>query len=200
VLCNGPKSSTDNTRVRTIQAVYNNFFLDAFFLKAMGLNGMGGLLSKPKPYGVNLPGGVFKFTVSDLSGTKRVTQGVQLHQSGNLALQTPYILFGLGRTSNYIEEIFMGVTIKNDDTYWRLWICIIPNSQLVGIPYKPEDPASWTLELYIKSSGLTLWIIVAVISWLIVTGGLIAFFSWRERREDKLLKQETAHLFSFNAL
>jgi hypothetical protein len=28
-----------------------------------------------KPYGVNFPGAVWKFTVSDLSGTVRVTQG-----------------------------------------------------------------------------------------------------------------------------
>jgi len=200
VMCNGPKSSTNKTNVRSIQAVYNNFFNDAFFLKAMSLNGAGGLLSKPKPYGVNYPGGVFKFTVSDLSGTKRVTQGVQLHQSGNLALQTPYILFGLGRTSNYIEEIFMGVTINNGGNNWHMWICIIPNSQLVGFPYKSDDPDNWTLELYIKTSGLTLWVIVTVVSWLLVTGGLIWFFSWREKRQDKLLKKETAHLFSFDAL
>jgi len=199
-LCDGPKSSKDPTRVRSIQAIYNNFFNDAFFLKAMSLNGVGGLLTKPKPYGVDFPGGVFKFTVSSLDGSKGIKQGVQLHQSGNLALQTPYILFGLGRTSNYIEEIFMGVSINNQGDHWHLWICIIPNSQLVGIPYKPDDPDNWTLELYIKTSGLTLWVIVAIVSWLLVTGGFIGFFSWRERRQDKILKKKTAHLFSFDAL
>jgi integrin alpha FG-GAP repeat containing protein 1 len=94
----------------------------------------------------------------------------------------------------------MGVSIKSKNQHWHLWICIIPNSQLVGIPYKPDDPTNWTLELYIKKSGLMLWVVVAVVSCLIATGGAIAFFSWREKREDKLIKKETAHLFSFDAL
>jgi len=187
---------------KSIQVVFNNFFNDAFFLKTMGLNGYGdGSFTSEKSYGVNFPGAVFKFTVSELSGTTRVAQGVQLHQSGNMALQTPYILFGLGRTSNYIEEIYMGVSMNNkNNAHWHMWICIIPNSQLVGIPYKPDDPDNWTLELYIKTTGLLLWAIVAVAGWLIVTGVLILFFSWKEKRQDKLLKKETAHLFSFDAL
>jgi integrin alpha FG-GAP repeat containing protein 1 len=157
VLCSPLDKSGAPTK--TIEAVFNNFFNDAFFLKTMGLNGHEDGLTAPKSYGVNLPGGVFKFTISELSGIKRAAQGVQLQQSGNLALQTPYILFGLGRTSNYIEEFYMGVTINNQDhsaSYWHMWICIIPNSQLVAIPYKPTDPDNWTLELYIKTSGLLL--------------------------------------------
>ena len=39
-------------------------------------------------------------------------QGVQLAQSGYLSLQTPYVMFGLGRTSNYIEQFFMGVSVN----------------------------------------------------------------------------------------
>jgi integrin alpha FG-GAP repeat containing protein 1 len=95
----------------------------------------------PKPYGVNLPGGTFKFTLNDLSGTAHVAQGVQLQQSGYLALQTPYVMFGLGRTSNYIEEIFMGVPISNGKEHYNSWICIIPNSQVIGFPYPPSSPA-----------------------------------------------------------
>lgn len=81
---------------RTIQAVYNNFFNDAFFLKTMGilfhlltkyvgLNGVcpgwcssGEKFPDPKPYGVNMPGAVFKFTVSELSGTQRMADGFEV--------------------------------------------------------------------------------------------------------------------------
>jgi len=193
---------------KTTQGLYNNFFNDAFFLKTMGSNGVcpgwcpsGDKFPSPKPYGVNLPGAVFKYTVSELSGQQRVTQGVQLYQSGYLSLLTPYILFGLGRTNNYIEQLFMGVSIYNskDDTdHWNMWICIIPNAQVVAFPYKPDEPSLWTLELFLRSSGLTLWIIVAVVSLLIILATLICIFRWREKREDRLLKQETAHLFSNN--
>jgi hypothetical protein len=72
----------------------------------------------------------FKFTISDLSGSVRVSQGllplnalliisgVQLPQSGYLSLQTPYVMFGLGFTSNYIEQIFMGVSVKDEVIYF----------------------------------------------------------------------------------
>jgi len=155
----------------------------------------------PKPYGVNFPGANFKFTWSELSGRLRVTQGVQLHQSGYLALQTPYVFFGLGRTSNYVEQMFIGVSIVSDSGYYKLFpIFIIPNSQLIMFPYKPGNPDSWTLELFIRTSGLTLWVIVAVVSTLIINGLIVYFFKWREKREDALLRQETAHLFSFDAM
>lgn len=192
-------SEKDSSVTPTINAVFNNFFNDAFFLKTMGLNGVWGTLSKPKPFGVNFPGTVWKYTVTDLGGGKSVAQGVQLRQSGGYSLQTPYILFGLGRTSNYIEEIFMGDAV-NEPVQYALWTTIIPNSQVVGIPYPKDTPENWILELYIKSSGLALWAAVAVLSWLIVTGVLICFFSWREKRQDELLKQEMAHLFSFDAM
>ena len=51
-----------------------------------------------------------KFTVTDLGGTKRMRQGGQLYQSSYLPLQTPYTIFGLGRTSNYIEDFAYGIT------------------------------------------------------------------------------------------
>jgi len=103
---------------RHIRAVFNNFQNDAFFLKTLGLNGVcvawceeGPKFPHPKPYGVNYAGSVFKFTVTDMSGEKRVRQGGQLYQSAYLPLQTPYLIFGLGRTSNYIDEFFYGLPV-----------------------------------------------------------------------------------------
>eukprot|EP01114_Cavostelium_apophysatum_P009861 TRINITY_DN2316_c0_g1_i2.p1 TRINITY_DN2316_c0_g1~~TRINITY_DN2316_c0_g1_i2.p1 ORF type:complete len:678 (+),score=117.31 TRINITY_DN2316_c0_g1_i2:215-2248(+) len=194
---------TQNESQQSVVSIYNNFFNDAFFLKVLGSNGVcpgwcpspGKKFPEPKPYGVNFPGAVWKYTVNELSGAQRVAQGVQLHQSGYLALQTPYILFGLGRTNNYVEELYMGVPVKSDQ-HWSMWICIIPNSQVVYFPYKPEDPESWTLELYIESSGVTLWVMVAFASSLIILGALIGFFRWREKKEDRLAAQQTIHLFA----
>lgn len=81
-----------------------------------------------RPYGVNYIGGTFKYTVIDYQGGKRATQGTlflaalnvfprsdnvvvaQLPQTGYMAGLTPYALVGLGRTNNYIEELFLGST------------------------------------------------------------------------------------------
>ncbi|KAL6065865.1 Integrin alpha N-terminal domain-containing protein [Balamuthia mandrillaris] len=191
---------------RRVEAIFNNFQNDVFFLKTLGLNGVctewcnsGPKFPDPKPYGVNYAGGVFKFTVTDLSGKKRMRQGGQLYQSSYLPLQTPYNVFGLGRTSNYIEDFAYGIS-SNHDPNWNSWICIIPNSQLVAIPYKPDDPQSWKLELYIKPSGLALWVALAILSALFALAVIIFLFHWREKRQDEKEKQENAHLFSFSAL
>jgi len=190
-----------------IETVYNNFENDAFFLKTLGLNGVcpewcttGDKFPSPKPYGVNYAGGVFKFTYNDMSGASVLATGTELAQSSYLALNTPYVLFGLGRVSNYIDQFFYGVPL-NQSTHFNYWTGItIPNSQVVAVPYKPESPSGWTLELYITPSGLLFWILVALIAGLLILIIIVYVFYRREKKEDELKKQEQAHLFSFDAL
>jgi len=190
-----------------IETVYNNFENDAFFLKALGLNGVctewcptKPKFPSPKPYGVNFAGAVFKFTYTDLSGKVQQVTGTQLPQSAYLALNTPYILFGLGRTSNYIEQFYLGVPL-NQTTHYNYWTgSTIPNSQVVAVPYKKDSPAGWTLELYITPSGLLFWIIIALTASLLILAITVYVFYRKEKREDEQKKQEQAHLFSFDAL
>eukprot|EP01102_Stenamoeba_stenopodia_P008785 TRINITY_DN2564_c0_g1_i4.p1 TRINITY_DN2564_c0_g1~~TRINITY_DN2564_c0_g1_i4.p1 ORF type:complete len:629 (-),score=105.35 TRINITY_DN2564_c0_g1_i4:1706-3592(-) len=193
---------------KTIAALYNNIYVDAYFLKTLGLNGVcvswceGGVsFPDPKPYGVNYPGGTFKFVVTDLVGTPRSAIGSQLTQSSYLALQTPYILFGLGRTNNYIDELFYGTTYQIDTTTsYATFIGVIPNSQIVIVPEPAAVPSEWQIELYINPSVFTLWVIVAVLATLVLLFGAIMFFRRREKIEDENEKKEMAHLFSFGAL
>lgn len=190
-----------------IETVFNNFENDAFFLKALGLNGVcpewcttKPKFPSPKPYGVNYVGAVFKYTYTDLSGKTQIATGTQLPQSAYLALNTPYILFGLGRTSNYIEQFFYGVPL-NQSVHYNYWTgSTIPNSQVVAVPYKPENPAGWTLELYITPSGLLFWIMIALVISLLVLAITVYVFYRKEKKEDEQKKQEQAHLFSFDAL
>jgi integrin alpha FG-GAP repeat containing protein 1 len=60
-----------------------------------------------------MPGGVWKFTLTDRKGAKSPAMGCQLTQSAYAALQTPYVYFGLGQVSNYIDTLFYGVSIAN---------------------------------------------------------------------------------------
>jgi len=57
----------------------------------------------------------------------------------------------------------------------------MPNSQVVASPYPMDDPASWMLELYISPSGVTLWVIIAVVAWLIVLGAVVIGLHFREK-------------------
>ncbi|KAF9896574.1 hypothetical protein BX616_007185, partial [Lobosporangium transversale] len=91
-----------------------------------------------KPFGVNYPGATFKFTVLDTSGIKRANQVAQYPSSTYMNLALPFSLFGLGRTNNYVEELFVGVT-RNQDEHFTTYAGVIPNSQLIIIPYQAED-------------------------------------------------------------
>eukprot|EP01133_Synstelium_polycarpum_P017959 gene17959-21432_t len=189
----------------SLRAIFNNFYNDAFFFKTLGLNGVcttmcsGTKFPDPKPYGVNFPGGTFKFIYSDMGGTTHIQIGAQLSQSAYLSLQTPYNLFGLGRTSNYIDQLFYGVPL-NQTVHYNNWVGTIPNSQVVAIPYKPSTPTSWILELFINPSGIFFWVLIAFFVSLIILSSISFFLYKREKKQDEKLKQEQAHLFSFNAL
>ena len=92
----------------SIFSVRNKLYTDSFFLKATALN--GACKDCKTPYGVNFHGATFKYTVLDHYGDRRAVQAAQLPRSGYLSVDTPYSYFGLGRTNNYIEDLFVGMT------------------------------------------------------------------------------------------
>ncbi|KAG8786607.1 hypothetical protein FRC20_011034 [Serendipita sp. 405] len=113
----GGKGTGSGQKINFIQ---NNVFHDAFFMKAIVLNGACNGMCIPKdpnqapyhPFGVSYSGGTYKYTVLDTSGKRSAAQISQLPQTSYHALQTPYSFFGLGRTNNYIENLFVGSTKK----------------------------------------------------------------------------------------
>ncbi|SAM07750.1 hypothetical protein [Absidia glauca] len=195
------KSQSPST-ARTPQFFINNYFNDAFFLKGLVSNGAYSSGSKDKPYGVNYPGANFKFTVLDTSGTKRVHQVSQLPQTGYMALQTPYCLFGLGRTNNYVEEMFAGVTRHQDQNY-LFYEGVIPNSQLVFLPYQPDhvsDSSSWKVELYVQPADYIPWVLVSLVAAAILLGVVVGALYWLEKREDERERRKALHIINFDAL
>ncbi|KIM30943.1 hypothetical protein M408DRAFT_21755 [Serendipita vermifera MAFF 305830] len=107
-----------------VNFVQNNVFHDAFFMKAIVLNGACGGMCTPKdphkgayhPFGVSYSGATFKYTILDTSGKRSAAQIPQLPQTSYHALQMPYSFFGLGRTNNYIENLFVGSTRRVQKT------------------------------------------------------------------------------------
>lgn len=101
------KQKGSKARVTFIQ---NNFYHDAFFLKAQVLNGAcdrecvpadGG--KKYSALGASYSGATFKFTVFDTAGKRHAQQVPQLPQVAHQALYSPHTYIGLGRTNNYVE-------------------------------------------------------------------------------------------------
>eukprot|EP01101_Sappina_pedata_P002682 TRINITY_DN128_c0_g1_i1.p1 TRINITY_DN128_c0_g1~~TRINITY_DN128_c0_g1_i1.p1 ORF type:complete len:701 (-),score=215.46 TRINITY_DN128_c0_g1_i1:81-2183(-) len=209
VLCDSSSNSGKNKRDynKNNRAIVNNMDIDAYFLKVLGSNGVcpawcpGKKFPETKPYGVNYPGGTFKFTVTETSGEIRVTTGSALSQSSPLSLQTPYIVFGLGRTNDYIQILFYGVPVKNSgDIHYSSQVCIVPNAQVVAFPYPLDHPEEWKIELYVSPSGFTLWVVVAIFFTVVLLALIIFFLHQREKAQDEMEKKKMAHLFSFDAL
>lgn len=196
-----------NQHVFSLEAITNNYFNDGYFVKMLGLNGLCTVncpvknIKLDKPYGVNQHGAAWKYTLADLSGNQLANAVPQLSQSAYGALQTPYVLYGLGRPSNYIDYVYMGAPVyESKDGFAQSWSGVIPNSQVVVSPYPLTSPAKWAIELYISPSGALLWIALGVILCLMLSGGAIIFFQWREKKADEAEKKEREHLFSFNAM
>ncbi|KAJ3108911.1 hypothetical protein HK100_003375, partial [Physocladia obscura] len=181
--------SKDNAKIEKIDFFRNDFYSDGFFLKSLVLNGVcpgwcdeGEKFPDPKPYGVNFAGATLKYTVIDTNGQKHATQLAQLPQSSYFALNTPYTLAGLGRTNNYIETLSVGTSKQKRDnvaTYYGM----IPNSQLVIIPYEAdadEGPSSWKLEMFINPSKFVPWVFVSILSTIVAFSGVVMFLHYFE--------------------
>jgi integrin alpha FG-GAP repeat containing protein 1 len=170
---------------RSFTFVKNNYYHDAFFLKALVVNGACQGRCKDAttgesydPYGVSYSGASYKFTVFDPTGTRRATQVGQLPQTSYLSLTTSYSYFGLGRTNNYVENLFVGSTRHQDRHYTNLE-AVLPNSQLLVVPWQPAEatsPENWSKQLYLHPGdwipGVTLSLLAAMVV-LVITIGVL---------------------------
>ncbi|CEQ39850.1 SPOSA6832_01410, partial [Sporobolomyces salmonicolor] len=147
------------------QAVWikNNYFNDAFFLKAMD---------------------------------------GQLPQSTYLTLSTPYSYFGLGRTNNYVENLFIGSTRHQPQHYINVE-GVIPNSQVLIIPYQPEgskDPGSWAKELYLHPGDWIPWVTIVLVGAILGLGVVVLVLHLNEKREDEIERRARLLSLNFQAL
>jgi len=81
-----------------------------------------------------------------------------------------------------------------------MWSSVVPNAELIVLPYPLEDPAQWVLQLFISPSAQVGHVVLGLGITLALLALPILFFTWQEKREDVIQKQESAHLFSYDAL
>ncbi|KAI0831660.1 integrin alpha N-terminal domain-containing protein [Trametes gibbosa] len=186
--------------------VRNNFYYDAFFLKAIVLNGACGSGTCPgvdgakrfHPYGVSYSGATYKYTVLDTSGRRSAAQVGQMPQAAYQSLLTPYVYFGLGRTNNYIENLFVGSTKHTNEHYINME-GVIPNSKVVIIP-PMVDGDMWKRELYLRPGEWIPWVTLTVVASLIILAVIVLVLHLNEKREDELERRRASHHINFDAL
>ena len=128
-------------------------------------------------------GASFKFTVLDPTGARKATQVGQLPQSSYVSLGTPYCYFGLGRTNNYVENLFIGSTRRQPSHFINIE-GLIPDSQVVINPYQPKgqkDVTTWTKELYLHPGDWIPWVTVALGAAIALLGMVVVILHLNEK-------------------
>ncbi|XP_053126320.1 T-cell immunomodulatory protein isoform X2 [Hemicordylus capensis] len=127
-----------------IHTLKNNFEADAYFVKVIVLSGLcsNDCPRKITPFGVNQPGPYIMYTTVDANGYLKNGSAGQLSQSAHWALQLPYNVLGLGRSANFLDHLYVGIPrpIGERTVRKQEWTAIIPNSQLIVIPYPHDRP------------------------------------------------------------
>ncbi|KAG8001335.1 T-cell immunomodulatory protein, partial [Nibea albiflora] len=107
----------------------------------------------------------------------------QLSQSAHFSLQLPYTVLGLGRSANFLDHLFVGIPRQSGETEIRKqeWTAIIPNSQLIVIPYPHNDPHRWSAKLYLTPSNSVLLTAIALIGVCVFILVIIGILHWQEK-------------------
>lgn len=187
-----------------IHAFKNNFEADAYFVKVIVLSGLcsSDCPLKVTPYGVNQPGPYVMYTTVDSNGNLKNASAGQLSQSAHLSLQLPYTVLGLGRSANFLDHLYVGIPRPPGEQAIRKqeWTAIIPNSQLIVIPYPHDQPSSWSAKLYLTPSNIVLLTAIALIGVCVFILIIIGILHWKEKKADDREKRQEAHRFHFDAM
>ncbi|XP_061162912.1 T-cell immunomodulatory protein-like [Saccostrea echinata] len=180
-----------------------DFSEDANFLKIMVVSGLcfNNCPNDREPYGVNQYGPVVKYTTQNVDGNTISGIATQLSQSAYTPLQLPFTIFGLGQTPNFVDKIEVGIpNPPGTSIRQRSWASIIPNSQLIIIPYPNNKPSSWKNKLFVTPSRMVMLTGATLLGTCGFIAGLVGILHWREKVEDKKEKLQEAHKFHFDAM
>lgn len=185
-------------------AFKNSLDYDANFIKVMVLTGltnknnpmiMGRVGKKRRTYGTNLPGPSISYKTTTQEGNTRHGLSNQLPQSAHFSLNLPYSIFGLGRTPNFVDKVTVGLS-----NYSKHWTQIIPNSQMLVIPWPTNEPSKWKAQLFVTPSKLILMSVAALTTVCGLITVIIGILHWKERQEDKKERLSESHRFHFDAM
>lgn len=98
--------------------------------------------------------------------------------------------------------MFAGVSRHQSKNY-LFYEGVIPNSQLVFLPYQPEgvkDSSSWKVELYITPADYVPWVLVVLIAASVILAIVVVVLRSIEKREDEMERRKALHIINFDAL
>jgi integrin alpha FG-GAP repeat containing protein 1 len=115
--------------------------------------------------------------------TPHLISAAQLPQTAYQSLLTPYSFIGLGRTNNYVENLFVGSTLHSNEHFINME-GVIPNSKVVFKPPPVVDgilQGSWKKELYLRPGEWIPWVTVAVVATTVLLAGVVGLLHLGEK-------------------
>lgn len=185
----------------------------AYFFKVTSINGAcrkRRCSLKSLPRGDNFVGSTSIMEILDKSGKAVKMMAAQSYQNSMFALQLPYVTFGLGDLASFVERFEVSINrrviypIGNDSSspidtidsssptsnaLQRTWNQMIPNSQIVVVPYPLDKPSSWHASLYINPSRLIFYIGILMTVLCILIMSVVISLQVKEKNEDDYLKK-----------
>ena len=172
-------TTVDHDKVRSVVPVVNTQMVAACFLKVLVTSGLCYGSSCPRgiiPYGTNQFGPYVCYQLQDLDGNWQTGCAGQLSQSGHTALQMPYSVFGLGETPNFVENVFASIPSGRMPSRHSKWTQIVPDAQVVLIPFPPNETTYWISKLFYTPSNIvfsTLITLAAICCFLVLIIGIL---------------------------
>ncbi|VDO21428.1 unnamed protein product [Haemonchus placei] len=156
--------------------------------------------SKELGSGISWGGACASFSMSDGWGGSLKSSACQIPAATHRALAPPYVLFGLGRSPNFVDELTIGAPLYSDALNARQHTLkqIVPNSRIVVIP--PKDGSQWLTRLYVTPSQLILQSLAVIALVCVMLLMVVAFLHYRERKEDRVERQQQSQRFHFDAM
>ncbi|VDN51020.1 unnamed protein product [Dracunculus medinensis] len=154
--------------------------------------------------GIAWHGACTMFSMSGSWGTEQRGIQCQMPQTTHRALSTPFALFGLGRSPNFIDYVHIGsprflrLPGHSGNQHYDLKQ-IVPNSRLIVVPPK-DNNSHWQSRLYLTPSQLIIQSLAVLVSVCILLLFLVALLHFRERRADAHERQAQSHRFHFDAI
>ncbi|CAF0803870.1 unnamed protein product [Rotaria sordida] len=186
----------------------NSLVQDVHFIKVMVLSTFSCDTCSHQnklPYGNDQPGQSVKMeTITILDGIKDnwiQLSAVQMSQSGQLTLELPYVIIGLGATPNFVEKLTVAIPPNSrSNQLVRTYTQMIPNSQIVVVPSPLMNPEKWHSKLFITPSRMILHTGIALSVTLVVLAGVLAILQYREKVEDDRERKLQSQRFHYDAL
>ena len=102
----------------------------------------------------------------------------------NAEINVPFVTFGLGEITNYLEDFTLGFGVVGESVPKKKdYTPIIPNSRL--IIYTPTEGRGWELEILLNPNNAMWMILISTLCVLFVLGVIIFALYCKESKKDK---------------